>query len=95
MRPAIIKEIRNVLVDVFNKAQDIADPQEAPLREAAFERVEEVVGGELARLQHLRTVNPSIRQEELDFFAHQREQVRHFIEQAALEPQAARVIITT
>ncbi|MFT7653708.1 MAG: ATP-dependent helicase HepA [Candidatus Azotimanducaceae bacterium] len=94
-RPAIIKEIRIPLAELLDKALKQATTQEASLKASAIERVENVVGGELERLTQLRRVNPSIRQDEIDYFTTQSEQARTHIGTAHLEPQAARVIIAT
>jgi hypothetical protein len=40
-------------------------------------------------------LNPSIRDEEIEFFEIQQREALRYIAQATLEPQAARVIITT
>lgn len=94
-RPAIIKQIRTPLERLLDQAQKIAAGQQVALKTAAVQRVEEIVGTELARLRHLRTVNPSIRDDEIEYFVTQRHEALAHIKTASLEPQAARVIITT
>lgn len=94
-RTAIIKEIRNPLADLLEKAQLAASAQEESLRQAARQRVEHIVGQEIERLRQLQSINPSIRAEEIDFFVRQRKEVLAHIDQALLEPQAARVVIAT
>jgi len=94
-RPAIIKEIRVVLGEILDKAETLAIQASKPLINEAEERVHAIVGSELERLKLLRLVNPSIRNQEIEFFASQQDQALAYIEQATLEPQAARVIITT
>ena len=94
-RPAIIKEIRAPLEELLREAQAVALVQEAQLKESACERVESIVGREIDRLRNLKKVNPSIRPEEIEFFMTQRDEALSHINTASLEPQAARVIITT
>ena len=94
-RTAIVKEIRSVLGDILDRIEQQVGDRNEQLIAAAERRVEEVVGGELHRLRDLARVNPSIRDAELEFLAHQREHALKFIRQAALEPQAIRVIIAT
>ena len=94
-RTAVIKEIRTPLAELLEKAQGIATNQEHALKDLAKQRVEKILGSELLRLKELQGINPSIRDEELDFFATQQSEVLARIDQASLEPQAARVIITT
>jgi ATP-dependent helicase HepA len=94
-RPAIIKEIRETLSEILDKAEALAVQASKPLKVEAEERVHAIVGSELERLKLLRLVNPSIRSQEIDFFVSQQEHALAYIDQATLEPQAARVIITT
>ena len=93
-RPAIIKEIRPQLEDILKKAEELAGNQVSSLKRQATKRVEEVVGSEVVRLQQLSQVNPSIRQDEIDFFSNQAAAVEAQIQSALLESQAVRVIIT-
>ncbi|XOV82217.1 MAG: RNA polymerase-associated protein RapA [bacterium] len=95
MRPAILKEIRAPLSDLLVQTQQRTQPREEELKAAAVERAESILGAEISRLQQLQKVNPAIRQEEIAFFVDQKEQVLKHVAQASLEPQAARVIITT
>jgi ATP-dependent helicase HepA len=94
-RPAIIKEIRGTLGKILDQAQAIAELETKGLLQAAQDRVHAIVGVELERLRLLQKVNPSIRAEEIEFFEIQQTEALAYIEQASLEPQAARVIITT
>jgi len=94
-RPAIIREIRDMLGEILDQAQAIAELETKGLLEAAQDRVHAMVGGELERLRLLQKVNPSIRAEEIEFFEIQQAEALAYIAQASLEPQAARVIITT
>lgn len=95
MRPAILKEIRQPLTDMLTQAQEQVLKQQDNLIEEAQGRVERILGTEIKRLQQLQKVNPAIREEEIDFFSTQKTQVLKHIAQASLEPQAARIIITT
>ncbi|MEZ5503745.1 MAG: hypothetical protein R3E50_14195 [Halioglobus sp.] len=53
------------------------------------------LGAELDRLEALRQVNPSIRQEELDHLRYRIEECAVHIRHANLQLQALRLIITT
>ncbi|NOX50520.1 MAG: RNA polymerase-associated protein RapA, partial [Gammaproteobacteria bacterium] len=94
-RPAIIKEIRQTLSEVLSDAEGIAKKAFEPLIEQGRQRIHSVVGGEIERLKGLQQVNRSVRLEEIDFFETQQQQALSHLEQAMLEPQATRVIITT
>ncbi|MEQ9450682.1 MAG: RNA polymerase-associated protein RapA [Pseudomonadales bacterium] len=94
-RPAIIKEIRAPLVSILEKAANLAASREEALKSAARARVADIVGTEATRLRQLQKVNPAIRDEEIQYFVEQQEAALAHIANASLEPQAARVIITT
>jgi ATP-dependent helicase HepA len=53
------------------------------------------LGAELHRLEALRKVNPSIREEELDHLRYRIEECAIHIQHANLQLQALRLIITT
>ena len=53
------------------------------------------LGAELSRLEALRKVNPSIRQQELDHLEYRIEECAIHIQHANLQLQALRLIITT
>ena len=55
----------------------------------------EDLGAELARLEALRVVNPSIREEELDNLRHRIAECAIHIRHANLQLQALRLVITT
>ena len=85
-------------IDVARRIEPVVGPRCTRLSHIAVEaeeRVHSIVGSELERLKLLRLVNPSIRNEEIEFFVSQQEHALAYIEQATIEPQAARVIITT
>lgn len=95
MRPAILKEIRAPLTELLKQSQGRTENRQDELKAAAVDRAEDILGGEIRRLQQLQKVNPAIREEEIAFLIEQKEQVLKHVAQASLEPQAARVIITT
>ena len=53
------------------------------------------LGAELSRLEALREVNPSIRQEEIDHLRYRIDECALHIQHASLQMQALRLIITT
>lgn len=61
----------------------------------AEESMRKDLGGELERLQALQQVNPSIRDEELDFLRHRIDECTIHIQHATLQLQALRLVITT
>lgn len=94
-RLAVIKEIRTQLEQLLGRADEMVQSRLPALLAEADTRVEKIVGGEQARLQELQQVNPAIRDDEIAFFASQRDTVQKHIASATLELQAARVVIAT
>lgn len=94
-RTAIVKEIRGTLAGVLDRVEQQVQAQNQPLIDAATTRIHEVVGGELNRLRDLARINPSIRDVELAFLEQQQQHALEYVAQAALEPQAIRVVIAT
>ena len=94
-RTAIIKEIRTPLAGLLEQASTFAVRQDQQLKETARESAERILGHESERLRQLQAINPSVRDEEIDFFATQHEEVLRHIEHAKLTAQAIRVVIAT
>ena len=69
------------------KLQEILTGAEGAMRED--------LGAELSRLEALQSVNPSIRQEELDHLRHCIDECAIHIAHANLQLQALRLVITT
>ena len=71
---------------------------EQQLREilgAAEQAMRSELGAELSRLQSMREVNPSIREEEIQHLGYRIEECALHIQHANLQLQALRLIITT
>jgi ATP-dependent helicase HepA len=94
-RPAILREIRPTLEPLLAETDEIAGVEIADLQAAAQRRVRDVVGSEIERLRALQSVNPAIRDEEINFLEDQQRHALAHIERASMEPQAIRVVIAT
>ncbi len=92
---AIIKQVQPEVDAKMLLATKLAETQLAPTLEDAETRMREELGAERERLQALRAVNPSIRQEELDHLDYKIEECAIHIRHAGLQLQALRLIITT
>ncbi len=93
-RPAIIKEVRSEFEHMLQAAERIAQPELAPLKNTARQRVEAVLGNEVTRLVALKALNPSVRDEEIEFFRTQVRDVSGHIDRAEMTLEAVRAIIT-
>ncbi len=90
--------IKQVHVEVETKV--VASKQQAEQRLGdilinAEQNMRADLGEELLRLEALKAVNPSIRQEELDYLSYRIEESAAHIQQAGVQLQALRLIITT
>ena len=92
---AIIKQVHQEVEAKMTLAKDQAEQQLQEILAGADQAMREDLGAELSRLEALRSVNPSIRQEELDHLRHRIEECAIHIEHANLQLQALRLVITT
>ncbi|NND68134.1 MAG: RNA polymerase-associated protein RapA, partial [Halioglobus sp.] len=92
---AIIKQVHDDVEAKMALAAQGAQKRLAGLLEDAERQMRDELGAELARLQALQGVNPSIRQVELDDIAHRIDECAVHIRHANLQLQALRLIITT
>jgi ATP-dependent helicase HepA len=91
----VIKQVHDQVEEKMKYATGIANSRrEAILAEAEI-RMRRELGDELARLEALRQVNPSIRQEELDHLAYLIEECAAHISHASLQMQGLRLIVST
>ncbi len=96
-KPTALAIIRQVQSDVETKMQLATELAEQRLRGIladADESMRRELGGELARLEALQRVNPSIRQEELDYLRYRISECALHIQHASLQLQALRLIVT-
>jgi len=92
---AIIKQVRPEVEAKMIKATAMAEQQLIDILSAAEQKMHAVLGEELQRLEALRSVNPSIRQEEIDHLKYTIEECAVHIQHANLQLQALRLIVTT
>ncbi len=92
---AIIKQVHREVDAKMALASAQADKQLAAVLGDAEARMREQLGAELARLEALQQVNPSIREAELQHLRFRIEECALHIQHASLQLQALRLIITT
>jgi ATP-dependent helicase HepA len=92
---AIIKQVHAEVEAKMSLATAQAGERLQDILVEAEQRMRDELGSELARLQSLQQVNPSIRQEELDHLSYRIEECALHIQHANLQLQALRLIITT
>lgn len=92
---AIIKQVHQEVEAKMALATTTAEKHLQDIVAEAEESMRKDLGGELERLQALQQVNPSIRDEELDFLRHRIDECTIHIQHATLQLQALRLVITT
>ena len=92
---AIIKQVYREVEAKMTKATAVAEQNLQGILANAESSMRAGLGDELARLEALRAVNPSIRQEELDHLSFRIDECAVHITHANLQLQALRLIITT
>jgi ATP-dependent helicase HepA len=92
---AIIKQVHQEVEAKMALATARAEQQLQAILAQAEQGMRENLGQELTRLEALRAVNPSIRQEELDHLRHRIDECAIHIQHANLQLQALRLVITT
>jgi len=73
----------------------LTEAQLASLQSQALEKLRSNIGQERDRLVYLRSINPAVRQSEIDALEHRIEASERAIRDARIAPQALRVIIAT
>jgi ATP-dependent helicase HepA len=92
---AIIKQVHREVEAKMTLAKDNAEQQLATILNGAEQTMREDLGAELNRLEALRAVNPSIREEELEHLRLRIDECAVHIQHANLQLQALRLVITT
>lgn len=90
----LVRHARPVLVEMLQKAEDKAKPQQADLIAAAQQKVSEEINAELDRMKALAKVNPNVRQSEIDYLQERLAASQHYLSQAKLRLDSLRVIMT-
>lgn len=89
----IIKQIRTEVEGILEKSSIIAEERMLEGIELAKTHMRESIGQELNRLEALQKINPTIREDEIQFLKQQIIDSDYFISNATLKLQAVRVVI--
>jgi ATP-dependent helicase HepA len=65
------------------------------IQEKALANMHKTLDAEFQRLTALKTINPSVRQQELDFIKVQQSELSHYIGKAQLKFEAIRLIVVS
>ena len=90
---AIVEKTRPMVESLLNKTQILADQELDAIKSNAMQGMQQNLGTELERLQALQQVNPSIREDEINFIRECIDLSTEQINRAAFQLQAVRLII--
>ncbi len=90
----VVPRIRAEVETMVDHASQMAAPHLEPLRAQALESVRTALEPEIERLEALREVNPAVREEEIGFYRNQLAAAEAAIENASLDMDGIRVIVT-
>ena len=91
--PAVISQTKAVVLELLNHSDTLAVNASQLLKTEAQQRLDNDLGQELNRLIALKTVNPSIREEEIDFLKDKYQACQEHIARTELSLNALRIII--
>jgi len=91
----LIKALKSQIAPLVTKAETHGEQQISAIQEKALKSMQSKLGQEQQRLTALKAINPSVRQAEIDFLAHQQSELSHYIDKAQLTFEAVRMIVVT
>jgi ATP-dependent helicase HepA len=91
----LIKALKSQIAPLVTKAEFHGEQQISAIQAKALKSMQSKLGQEQQRLTALKAINPSVRQAEIDFLAHQQDELSHYIDKAQLKFEAVRMIVVT
>lgn len=91
----LVKALKAQVSPLVEKAENHASTQVLSIQEKALASMQSTLNEEFSRLTALAAINPSVRQEELDFITLQQDELSNYIEKAQLKFEAIRMIVVT
>lgn len=91
----LVKALQNLIHPLIAKATAQAEQQLEAVRQQAMLTMTTTLTAEAERLEALRTLNPSVRQEEIDHLYQQQKQLADYIGKARLKTDAIRLIVVS
>jgi len=91
----LIKALKSQIGPLVTKAETHGEQQISAIQAKALTNMQTKLGLEQQRLTALKAINPSVRQAEIDFIAHQQNELSHYIDKAQLTFEAVRMIVVT
>lgn len=91
----LIKALKSQIGPLVTKAESHGEQQISAIQTKALANMQTKLEQEQQRLTALKAINPSVRQAEIDFIAHQQSELTHYIDKAQLTFEAVRMIVVT
>ncbi len=91
----LVKALKTLVSPLVSKAENHAQANVTSIQEKALANMHHTLDEELQRLTALAAINPSVRQEELDFIKHQQADLAEYIAKAQLKFEAIRLIVVS
>ena len=91
----LIKALKSQITPLVAKAESHGTHQIVAIQEKSLTAMQNKLSSEQQRLTALKAINPSVRQEEIDFISQQQEELTHYIDKAQLTFEAIRMIVVT
>jgi ATP-dependent helicase HepA len=91
----LVKALKDQVTPLVAKAEAHAKPQVVNIQQKALANMHKTLDAEFQRLTALKTINPSVRQQELDFIEFQQSELSHYIDKAQLKFEAVRLIVVS
>ncbi|MGL1956985.1 MAG: RNA polymerase-associated protein RapA [Colwellia sp.] len=91
----LIKALKTQIGPLVTQAEGHAEQQISAIQTKALISMQEKLNQEQQRLTALKAINPSVRQAEIDYIAHQQSELTHYIDKAQLTFEAIRMIVVT
>jgi ATP-dependent helicase HepA len=92
---AQMEEFGTLIPGMVRVTEIIAGKQSKPIIETAIARAKEMLGAEITRLEQLRSLNPSVRQDEIDAAKKDLDQVQEHLAKANPRLDAVRLILAS
>ncbi|WP_441003087.1 RNA polymerase-associated protein RapA [Pseudocolwellia agarivorans] len=91
----LVKALKQQISPLVTKAEAHAEVNVASIQQSALDSMHQKLDEEHARLAALAKINPSVRQEEVDFILLQKTELESYINKAQLKFEAIRLIVVT
>lgn len=91
----LVKALKAQVAPLVTKAEAHAEKQTNMIQEKALSSMQHAMNEEHERLTALKAINPSVRQQEIDYISLQKSALVDYIEKAQLQFEAVRLIVVT